>query len=32
MQREEEIDARLAAHAIAVARVAQAVRIRGQYP
>jgi glutamate dehydrogenase (NAD(P)+) len=32
MQREQEIDARLAAHAIAVPRVAQALRIRGQYP
>jgi glutamate dehydrogenase (NAD(P)+) len=32
MQREQEIDARLAAHSIAVQRVAQALRIRGQYP
>ena len=32
MQRTQGIDARLAAHAIAVARVGQAVRIRGVYP
>jgi glutamate dehydrogenase (NAD(P)+) len=32
MQRQEGIDARLAAHAIAVARVAEASQIRGRYP
>ncbi|HEX5038652.1 MAG TPA: Glu/Leu/Phe/Val dehydrogenase [Candidatus Limnocylindria bacterium] len=32
MSRSEGIDARLAAHAIAVARVAEAHRVRGQYP
>ena len=32
MRRAEGIDARLAAHAIAVARVAEAQRIRGRYP
>jgi glutamate dehydrogenase (NAD(P)+) len=32
MGRAEGIDARLAAHAIAVARVADAQRLRGRYP
>ena len=32
LRREQGIDARLAAHAIAVGRVAEAQQIRGQYP
>jgi glutamate dehydrogenase (NAD(P)+) len=32
MQERDGIDARLAAHAIAVARVAEATRVRGRYP
>ena len=32
LQRRQGIDARLAAHSIAVARVAEASQIRGRYP